>query len=271
MASARRPRSQPLQPKTSIEDIVTEAQNRWLKPVEVCEVLNNYQIHGFKLNPIAPVKPASGSLFLFDRNVLRYFRKDGHNWRKKKDGRTVREAHERLKIGNVDVLHCYYAHGETNLNFQRRCYWLLDPSMDHIVLVHYREVDELGRIVISDMHSTPPSHVPSPPEGSRSSSMSIAHEHEGGDAGEFEEVSNVSPAEACSSVLNSCITQLEQDLPLQQKPGTLEVRPGWTVLDSLSMSRNSETLRPALAGIERMLDSPGFIAIAISFGSRAFE
>jgi hypothetical protein len=151
MASARRPRSQPLQPKTSIEDIVTEAQNRWLKPVEVCEVLNNYQIHGFKLNPIAPVKPASGSLFLFDRNVLRYFRKDGHNWRKKKDGRTVREAHERLKIGNVDVLHCYYAHGETNLNFQRRCYWLLDPSMDHIVLVHYREVDELGRIVISDM------------------------------------------------------------------------------------------------------------------------
>jgi hypothetical protein len=267
MASARRPRSQPLQPKTNIEDIVTEAQNRWLKPVEVCEVLNNYQIHGFKLNPIAPVKPASGSLFLFDRNVLRYFRKDGHNWRKKKDGRTVREAHERLKIGNVDVLHCYYAHGETNLNFQRRCYWLLDPSMDHIVLVHYREVDELGRIVISDMHSTPPSHVPSPPEGSRSSSMSIAHEHEGGDAGEFEEVSNVSPAEACRSVLNSCITQLEQDPPLQQKPGILEVRPGWTVLDSLSMSRNSETLRPALAGIERMLDSPGVFPLGVSQSS----
>jgi len=39
-----------------------------------------------------------GSLFLFDRKVLRYFRKDGHNWRKKKDGKTVREAHERLKV-----------------------------------------------------------------------------------------------------------------------------------------------------------------------------
>jgi hypothetical protein len=29
---------------------------------------------------------------------LRYFRKDAHNWRKKKDGKTVKEAHERLKV-----------------------------------------------------------------------------------------------------------------------------------------------------------------------------
>ena len=40
-----------------------------------------------------------GLLFLFDRNKLRYFRKDGHNWRKKKDGKTIREAHEKLKVG----------------------------------------------------------------------------------------------------------------------------------------------------------------------------
>ncbi|PNY02588.1 GTPase OBG, partial [Trifolium pratense] len=42
--------------------------------------------------------PPSGSLLLFDRKVTRYFRKDGHNWRKQKDGKTVREAHERLKV-----------------------------------------------------------------------------------------------------------------------------------------------------------------------------
>ncbi|KAJ1379892.1 P-loop containing nucleoside triphosphate hydrolase [Sesbania bispinosa] len=45
--------------------------------------------------------PPSGSLFLFDRKVLRYFRKDGHNWRKKK--------------------------------MEKR-------ELSHIVLVHYREV-----------------------------------------------------------------------------------------------------------------------------------
>ncbi|CAG7908429.1 unnamed protein product [Brassica rapa] len=34
----------------------------------------------------------------------------------------VKEAHEKLKVGSIDVLHCYYAHGEDNENFQRRCY-----------------------------------------------------------------------------------------------------------------------------------------------------
>jgi hypothetical protein len=81
-----------------------------------------------------------GSLFLFDRKVLRYFRKDGHNWRKKRDGKTVKEAHERLKSGSIDVLHCYYAHGEENINFQRRSYWMLEEDYMHIVLVHYLEV-----------------------------------------------------------------------------------------------------------------------------------
>ncbi|KAG0501624.1 hypothetical protein HPP92_001696 [Vanilla planifolia] len=74
--------------------------------------------------------------------ALRYFRKDGHCWRKKKDGKTVREAHEKLKSGSVDVLHCYYAHGEDNENFQRRSYWLLDGQLEHIVLVHYRDLNE---------------------------------------------------------------------------------------------------------------------------------
>ena len=47
------------------------------------------------------LKLPGGSLFLFDRKVLRYFRKDGHNWRKKKDGKTVKEAHEKLKVSNA--------------------------------------------------------------------------------------------------------------------------------------------------------------------------
>ncbi|KAL0722312.1 hypothetical protein Bca4012_036911 [Brassica carinata] len=51
---------------------------------------------------------------------------DGHNWRKKKDGKTVKEAHEKLRVGSIDVLHCYYAHGQDNENFQRRCYWMLE-------------------------------------------------------------------------------------------------------------------------------------------------
>ena len=89
-----------------------------------------------------------GSLFLFDRRAVRFFRKDAHNWRKKADGKTVRETHEKLKVGhcwvllthtfflyflpscpfhtkratdermclqvgNVEMLNCYYAHADT--------------------------------------------------------------------------------------------------------------------------------------------------------------
>ncbi|XP_022984175.1 calmodulin-binding transcription activator 3 isoform X3 [Cucurbita maxima] len=86
-----------------------------------------------------PGNSIGGSLFLYDRKVLRYFRKDGHNWRKKK-GKAVKEAHERLKAGSVYVLQCYYAHGEENENFQRRTYWMLEEDLSHIVLVHYLEV-----------------------------------------------------------------------------------------------------------------------------------
>ena len=39
-----------------------------------------------------------GTIKLFDRKMLRNFRKDGHNWKKKKDGKTVKEAHEHLKV-----------------------------------------------------------------------------------------------------------------------------------------------------------------------------
>ncbi|KAL8132704.1 hypothetical protein AgCh_008252 [Apium graveolens] len=121
-----------------IEQILLEAQNRWLRPTEICEILRNY--NKFRISPEPAHRPPNGSLFLFDRKVLRFFRKDGHNWRKKRDGKTVKEAHERLKAGSIDVLHCYYAHGEDNENFQRRSYWLLEEELSNIVLVHYREV-----------------------------------------------------------------------------------------------------------------------------------
>ncbi|CAH8361876.1 unnamed protein product [Eruca vesicaria subsp. sativa] len=135
MAEARR-----FSPNNELDvgQILSEARNRWLRPPEICEILQNYQ--KFQISTEPPTTPASGSVFLFDRKVLRYFRKDGHNWRKKRDGKTVKEAHERLKAGSVDVLHCYYAHGQDNENFQRRSYWMLQEELSHIVFVHYLEV-----------------------------------------------------------------------------------------------------------------------------------
>ena len=70
---------------------------------------------------------------------MRFFRKDGHDWQKKKDGKTVRETHEKLKVGNVELLNCYYTHAAGDDRFQRRCYWHLN-SDEGVVLVHYLRV-----------------------------------------------------------------------------------------------------------------------------------
>lgn len=126
----------------NINDLYQEAQRRWLKPAEVMYILQNHEQYQFTQEP--PQLPTSGSLFLFNRRVLRFFRRDGHAWRKKRDGRAVGEAHERLKVGNVEAINCYYAHGEQNPTFQRRSYWMLDPAFDHIVLVHYRDTSEVS-------------------------------------------------------------------------------------------------------------------------------
>ncbi|KAL6513145.1 hypothetical protein OROGR_020631 [Orobanche gracilis] len=130
-----------LDPGPDIKQILSEAKHRWLRPPEIYEILRNYE--KFHIFPEAPNKPQiylCGSVFLFNRKMLRYFRKDGHNWRKRKDGKTIKEAHEKLKVGSVDMLNCYYAHGEDNENFQRRSYWLLEQDLMHIVFVHYMEL-----------------------------------------------------------------------------------------------------------------------------------
>ncbi|XP_027915464.1 calmodulin-binding transcription activator 4-like isoform X1 [Vigna unguiculata] len=124
----------------NLDDLFQEAKKRWLKPVEVLYILRNHDMCELTHQP--PHQPAGGSLYLFNRRVTRYFRKDGHNWRKKRDGRTVGEAHERLKVGNEEILNCYYAHGEENRSFQRRSYWMLELEYEHIVLVHYRDTSK---------------------------------------------------------------------------------------------------------------------------------
>ncbi|KAL4443670.1 hypothetical protein ABPG75_011407 [Micractinium tetrahymenae] len=121
----------------SIAQIVDKARTSWLKNHEVLELLQEYANAGLSVCQEPPVRPEGGQLFLFDRRVCRFFRRDGHNWRKKPDGKTIRETHEKLKVGNTETLNCYYAHADQDDGLQRRCYWQLDPEREHIVLVHY--------------------------------------------------------------------------------------------------------------------------------------
>lgn len=120
-----------------IKPVVINASTRWLKNEEVLSLLENFQIDGFVWPKEAAERPEGGKLFVFNRKLCRAFRSDKHNWRKKNDGRTVKETHEKLKVGDRERLNCYYAHAEDSDGLQRRCYWILESSKEDVVLVHY--------------------------------------------------------------------------------------------------------------------------------------
>ncbi|XP_059431506.1 uncharacterized protein LOC132165277 isoform X1 [Corylus avellana] len=131
-----------------IGNIVKHAGRRWLGNHEIYAIICNYKHFCVYSSPVN--LPKSGAILLFDRKRVRNFRKDGHNWKKKKDGKTVSESHECLKlgfskflVGNERRIKVYYVRGQDNPNFARRCFCLRDENLEHIVLVHYR--DELQR------------------------------------------------------------------------------------------------------------------------------
>ena len=137
-----------------LRDVLTRARGAWLRSEHVVDLLRNHRLYNFPVSRAPPSPPpASGCLFLFNRRATRYFRRDGHSWRTKSDGKTVRETHEKLKVAGRDALNCYYAHSDEGgtSRLQRRCYWLLEADED-IVLVHY-----LCTAVVCPLHLTHPS------------------------------------------------------------------------------------------------------------------
>lgn len=88
-----------------IGKVMEEAKSRWLRPNEIHAILCNHKYFTIYVKPIN--LPPGGMMVLFDRKMLRNFRKDGHNWKKKKDGKTVKEAHEHLKVRPFRCLLCY--------------------------------------------------------------------------------------------------------------------------------------------------------------------
>ncbi|GAA6078955.1 calmodulin-binding transcription activator 1-like [Tachysurus ichikawai] len=47
------------------------------------------------------VLPQNGSMILYNRKKVKY-RKDGYCWKKRKDGKTTREDHMKLKVQGVE-------------------------------------------------------------------------------------------------------------------------------------------------------------------------
>eukprot|EP00291_Cryptomonas_curvata_P018931 CAMPEP_0172170210 /NCGR_PEP_ID=MMETSP1050-20130122/11136_1 /TAXON_ID=233186 /ORGANISM="Cryptomonas curvata, Strain CCAP979/52" /LENGTH=97 /DNA_ID=CAMNT_0012841357 /DNA_START=78 /DNA_END=368 /DNA_ORIENTATION=- len=90
----------------SKDEILEVARQRWLKNREVLHILSCAGQLSLHSSPEVVQRPASGQLVLYDRGAVRHFRRDAHGWKKKRDGKTLREDHEKLKIDGVERITC---------------------------------------------------------------------------------------------------------------------------------------------------------------------
>ncbi|XP_064599533.1 LOW QUALITY PROTEIN: calmodulin-binding transcription activator 2-like [Liolophura sinensis] len=113
------------------------SKQSWNSNEEIASLLIAFEKHKEWKQREIRIRPPSGSMLLYSRNKVRY-RKDGYSWKKRKDGKTIREDHMKLKVQGVECIYGSYVHSAVLPTFHRRCYWLLQNP--DIVLVHYLNV-----------------------------------------------------------------------------------------------------------------------------------
>ncbi|KAK4875873.1 hypothetical protein RN001_012295 [Aquatica leii] len=107
------------------------------KKKEIAAILISFDRHTEWQSKEVKIRPKSGSMLLYSRKKVRY-RRDGYCWKKRKDGKTTREDHMKLKVQGTECIYGCYVHSAILPTFHRRCYWLLQNP--DIVLVHYLNV-----------------------------------------------------------------------------------------------------------------------------------
>ncbi|XP_026734772.1 calmodulin-binding transcription activator 2 isoform X1 [Trichoplusia ni] len=112
-------------------------RHRWNTNEEIAAILISFDKHSEWQSKEVKIRPKSGSMLLYSRKKVRY-RRDGYCWKKRKDGKTTREDHMKLKVQGTECIYGCYVHSAILPTFHRRCYWLLQNP--DIVLVHYLNV-----------------------------------------------------------------------------------------------------------------------------------
>ncbi|XP_008854160.1 calmodulin-binding transcription activator 2 isoform X17 [Nannospalax galili] len=83
---------------------------RWNTNEEIASYLITFEKHDEWLSCAPKTRPQNGSIILYNRKKVKY-RKDGYLWKKRKDGKTTREDHMKLKVQgmeNPDIVLVHY-------------------------------------------------------------------------------------------------------------------------------------------------------------------
>ncbi|XP_060235000.1 calmodulin-binding transcription activator 1 isoform X16 [Meriones unguiculatus] len=78
-------------------------RHRWNTNEEIAAYLITFEKHEEWLTTSPKTRPQNGSMILYNRKKVKY-RKDGYCWKKRKDGKTTREDHMKLKVQGVEHL-----------------------------------------------------------------------------------------------------------------------------------------------------------------------
>ncbi|KAG1671940.1 Calmodulin-binding transcription activator 1 [Nymphon striatum] len=76
-------------------------RHRWNTNEEIATILISFDKHTEWLSKEVKIRPKSGSMLLYSRKKVRY-RRDNYCWKKRKDGKTTREDHMKLKVQGVE-------------------------------------------------------------------------------------------------------------------------------------------------------------------------
>ncbi|KAM5247912.1 calmodulin-binding transcription activator 1 isoform 9-T9 [Ctenodactylus gundi] len=76
-------------------------RHRWNTNEEIAAYLITFERHEEWLTTSPKTRPQNGSMILYNRKKVKY-RKDGYCWKKRKDGKTTREDHMKLKVQGVE-------------------------------------------------------------------------------------------------------------------------------------------------------------------------
>ncbi|XP_016856269.1 calmodulin-binding transcription activator 1 isoform X22 [Homo sapiens] len=84
-------------------------RHRWNTNEEIAAYLITFEKHEEWLTTSPKTRPQNGSMILYNRKKVKY-RKDGYCWKKRKDGKTTREDHMKLKVQGVETDSSNHSH-----------------------------------------------------------------------------------------------------------------------------------------------------------------